>query len=240
MTVRQFAAAFLLLLPVLSFSNLGSASTDKEAMEIEVHGRRIGTIESIKFKKHENQSRISILVDATFESFPEHLDDILGSKRNLLRRCTKRLYWRGDTSMRHGGEVLKMTSRLAYELWVCPGIGQLRFKHLSDSRRVDWTLSIRPGPIEDISLSAHLDNIVGVANWLEDLLDVNVTEDIKIDVPKFCGKCECSELANRLQPMFEGARFDIADSTTLDVSAVFSAKNDIAGVLQCLGNFTGN
>ena len=234
-TINRIAVAFLLLTSILYLPIAYSQSFNKK-LDIEMHGRKVGVLDNVEFGMHDNATRTKIKATAKFEDFPTNMDEILGSKGNLLGRCTKRLYWRGNTSLGHHGQDLKLSSRLAYELWSCPSWlpSSARFKYMSDVRTVDWTLFIRPDNLADVKVSAHVRNVRGVPNWLEDLVGVHVTEHIAMKIPELCGACNCSDLTGTMRPKLESVQFDVDNRTTLFIYAEFSTNKNITPLLTCV------
>lgn len=219
-----------------------SSTSEDENLKIRIGDKAVGTVEDVRIDKSSQGSRISIHVDAKFVSFPQKLDEILKEKGNL-GGCQQRFFWRGNTSVRNVGNTLAMSSRLAYEVWTCPRPIRLpwggkipipRAHILGEVKTVNWTLFIRPAPIDEIYVSARVDDVVGWPNWLEKILDVGITEHIAIKIPDACGVCPCSQFVDSVRPKFESVDFDIEEDSTLRVSTTFSVDEGVlTEVLRC-------
>ena len=232
--MKRLGMGLIVLFFLVDMVNAQTLPTMHKNLEIKMGNKIIGKIENIRINKNNDESRVSVQVDAKIESFVKHLDEILRKKRNL-GNCIERIYWRGKSKIKKGGKSLKLSSRIAYELWVCPGIKKLRTRVIRDTRRVHWTLSIyQPQRIERIKLRAKVKNIVGWPNWVERLFGLRVTKKIPIKLPKSCGSCNCSELVGSVSPKIESLQFAKENGGSLRVSAFLSTNRNIIDIIKCL------
>lgn len=242
--MKQSAIVLAILFSTCSVASPQSSPTPHHNLEIRIHDVPIGTIDRVQIEDSETDSRILIHVDAIFDQFGTKLDKILREKGNI-GGCQQKLFWRGSTSVQRGGETLKLSSRLAYEAWTCPRPIRLPFggkiqlpdaRWFGDVRNVDWTLFIKPATIDNLYISARVDNIVGWPNWVEKLFGARITESIAITLPESCGRCMCSKFVEAVQPDFERGRFDTTTAGAVRISATFSIKNTfITEILRCSG-----
>ena len=226
----------ILVLAALSLqygiANAQSSDTDNSGKTIRLGGVSVGTIESITIDKQDQGPRVTISIKARFPDFANSLDGILNDRGNL-GKCHQRFYWRGRTSVISGGESLTMTSRVAYEVWTCGDVfGNVRW--VGDARNVDWTLFVRPAPLDQLYISARVNDIRGWPNWIEGAFGVRITENMEVGLPASCGTCSCMDVMKSVRPRFDDSEFSVEKDGTVFVAATLSVNNDVlTKVLAC-------
>ena len=116
-------------------------------------------------------------------SFTQTLDRVLGSQGNF-GGCSSRLYWAGSTSIGQYGTSLVLSSRVRYEQWVC-GIPLLGDRYIfQDTKTVDWRLFVDPARLDNLRISAQVENVQNLQNDLERALGLRVREDITDSVAR--------------------------------------------------------
>ena len=65
-------------------------------------------------------------------------------------------------------------------------------------------------------------NIRDFPNWLEDLLDVRVTESLKLPLPVECGSCNCQELTQQAGITLSNVTFMRMQDNRVNVKIAFS------------------
>ena len=177
-----------------------------------------------------------VRLTASFPSFTQTLDREL-RKRGNFGGCSSRLYWAGSTSIRQHGASLKLSSRVRYEQyeqWVCgiPIIGDERI--FRDTKTVHWRVFVEPARLDNLRISAQVENVTNLQNDLERALGLRIREDLRIPLPAYCGKCQCSQIINSLRPVVEAAQFSRADGGKVRLTVTFSVANDLTAALSCL------
>ena len=218
----------------------GAQSTEDPV--IKLGDINVGTIEDVRIDEDGEGFRIRIHVTAMFPSFAENLDTILKKKGNM-GGCQQRFFWRGNTALRGGGDELNLKSRIGYEAWTCPRPIRLPFggtiplprvRVFGDARNAQWTMFVKPAPLDQIYLSARINDVVGWPNWVEKLFGVHITENVPIGLPKTCGSCSCEELVFDLRPRLDNAQYTVGDDGKLRMAVVLSVNDDVLHkVLAC-------
>ena len=230
--MKTFIVVVGALLLQYGFANAQSSDAANAGKTIRLGGVSIGTIESVEIDTNDQEPRIKISVKARFPNFANSLDKILSDRGNL-GKCQQRFFWRGGTVMHGGGKTLKMTSGVAYEAWVC--IKHIDNVHIAgDARNVDWTLFVKPAPLDQLYLSAHVDDIRGWPNWIETAFGVRITENVELALPTSCGTCSCMDVVKSVLPRLDESVFTVEKDGTLLVVATLSTDNDVlTKVLAC-------
>ena len=215
---------------------LWTSSVSAEGLDIKLQGRRIGSVENIIIEgDDEDSSRLLINLTAKFGSFTQDLDRFLRSKGNFAKKCSTRIYWSGNTSVRGTGKGLRLSSRLRFEKWICKKVfgKAIRTKIVRDTKTVHWRLFIKRARIDQIRISAQVENIKNFPDDLEKLLGLRIREEIKVPIPARCGKCKCSQITDSLKPVFENVKFWRTDET-IHVKVEFSILGDVTKLSHCL------
>ena len=221
-----------LIIAVAVFGFCAPAGVD--AQDIDVQGQTIGSIDGLKLGSDPNDaSTLVVRLTANFPSFTHALDHILVTRGNL-GSCSKRLYWVGNTSIREDGASLALSSRLRYEQWACglPIIGDKRI--FRDTKTVDWRVFVVPALLDNLRVTAQVENVRNLQNDLEERLDLRVREEISIPLPAYCGVCECSEIMDALRPTVEAAQFSHVEDDMMRLTISFSMASDLSRALDCL------
>ena len=220
------------LLLQYGFANAQSSDAANAGKTIRLGGVSVGTIESVVIDKNDQGPRFTISVRMKFPDFATNLDKILSARGNL-GKCQQRFFWRGDTSMHGGGKTLNMTSRVAYEAWLCiKHIDNLRIA--GDARNVDWTLFVQPAPLDQLYVSARVNDIRGWPNWIEAAFGVRITENVELALPTSCGTCSCMDVVKSVLPRLDDSEFTVEKDGTLLVAATLSVDNNVlTKVLAC-------
>ena len=198
---------------------------------ITLEERQVGTVESIDiWNDYGDLDRMNVVVKASFPDFAADVDRYLQGRGLFRNRCSRRIYWVGDTAVLEAGSVLRLSSRVRYEQWACSSLGNARL--LSETRSVHWSVSVARAPIGEVAITATLDDIVDFPDGVERTFGLRVREEIPIPIPPTCGRCDCSEVLEQLQPAFEAiAFFDRGDR--MEVTATVSTR-DPWQAISCL------
>ena len=153
---------------------------------ITLEGRQVGTVESIDLWHDQgNAARVNIVVKASFGDFPATVDRYLGDRGFFQNRCSRRIYWVGDTAVLEAGPALRFSSKVRYEQWACSSLGNARL--LRDTRSVHWSVSVPRAPIDQVAVIATLDDIVDFPDGVERMFGLRVREEIPMPLPPECG-----------------------------------------------------
>lgn len=190
---------------------------------ITLEGRQVGTVENIDmWSDGSNADRINIVVKASFDNFAADVDRYLDNKGFFQNRCSRRIYWVGDTAVLETGSALRLSSRVRYEQWACSSLGDARL--LRETRNVHWSVSVPRAPIESVAVTAALEDIVDFPDLVERTFGLRVREDIPIPLPETCGRCECAYVIEKLGPVFEAVTF-AGRGRRMEVTATFSTRD---------------
>lgn len=224
--------ALLALLAIGTAAASGTALQDG-ALDIDFHGVVIGEVEGIRIEPGDpSASTLTVLLEARIVSPAETIDRVLSGRGNMRGGCSSRLYWVGGTSVRHYGAALGLSSRVRYEQWVCGFLGDHRI--FRDTRTVEWRLFVEPNRLDDLRISAQVENVRNLQNDLEQLLNLRVREDIAIPLPIDCGGCACDQVIGALEPVVDDFRFEDTGDGAVRVTAAFSIASRLGHVLGCL------
>ncbi|MDE0447555.1 MAG: hypothetical protein OXH96_12860 [Spirochaetaceae bacterium] len=173
---------------------------------ITLEGRQVGTIESIDmWSDPGNAARVNVAVKAVFSDLAADLDRYLAGKGYFQSRCSRRIYWVGDTAVLDAGVALRLASRVRYEHWACSSLGDARL--LQETREVHWSVTVPRAPVDRIVVAAALDDIVDFPDAVERTFGLRVREEIPIPLPEKCGACNCADVIELLRPVFEAIAF---------------------------------
>ena len=187
-----------------------------------------------------NQNRTSLYGVFQILDLSGLIDREMENSGNILGRCSKRLFWRGDTEMLEppNDGKLQLSTRMRYQQWVC---AIFKSKLFSKTDRVHWALSIPQGPIRDkVTLNLQVLQIGSnkdfIEEFLTDLLGIDKLLRVSLPIPEQCGGCSCSEVFEALQPALDEAEFLQADTKTGDVELAleFSIENNLKPILECI------
>lgn len=221
-----------------------SLAEDNASIPIYIQEKEVGKVTQLSILSSQD-GVMKIGVTAVLESFTQNLDAILNAKGNLTGKCSTRIFWRGQSSIR-GPEQHKLytKSRLGYELYVCVkptkilGVSiptnKLTTRVLGDARMVEWTLSVDPARVDELGVRAKLTNIIGYPEWLEVLFGLHVTRHIKVSIPEVCDRCKCSEIIDQTGLSLQEIVFSVEDGQNLKASAIFSARSELGDILPCI------
>ena len=171
-----------------------------------LQGRQVGTVESIDLSDASGTAgRTDMIVTASFDDFAADLDRYLQGRGTFQNRCSRRIYWVGDTKVLETGARLRLSSQVRYEQWACSSLGNARL--LSRTKSVHWSLYVPRAPLAEVAVNARLEDIVDFPDAVERTFGLRVREEFPIPLPPTCGKCDCSEVIELLQPAFEGVAF---------------------------------
>ena len=116
----------------------------------------------------------------------------------------------GNTHIRGAGDRLRLATRVSYEQWLC-AIFKTRIFEVSTI--VEWSIRVNaPAKLDDLALTASVDNIKGVPGEVEQWFDLprRLRTDFRLPIPtEGCGKCSCSELVDILVPVAERFSFQV-------------------------------
>ena len=141
---------------------------------VTLEGRQVGTIESIDiWTDPGNAARFNVVVKASFADFAADLDRFLEGKGIFQNRCSRRIYWVGDSAVIGAGSALHLSSRVRYEQWACSSLGDARL--LRETRSVRWSVSVPRAPLDRIAVTAALDDIVDFPDAAERMFGLRGT-----------------------------------------------------------------
>ncbi len=214
--LKRLAAAACALIAACPFATAGAI----HGAAITLEGRQVGTVENIDlWSDYGGADRMNIVVKASFPDFEADLDRYLRGKGLFQNRCSRRIQWVGGTSIRETGAVLRLSSRVRYEQWACSSLGNVRL--LSQTRSVHWSMYATRAPIDEVAVTATLDDIVDFPDRMERMFGLRVREQIPIPLPPACGKCDCAKVIEWLQPAFEAIAFSERGGR-MEVTTTFS------------------
>ena len=215
---------------VLSF--LIATSANGQEFPIEFSGITFGAIEEIRVDSN-NSDRIIFTTIIRFDSITAHLDNYLRNQGNFSNRCSRRLYWSGNTSIRGTGTILKFSSRARYEQWLCSKLGKAKL--FRDTKNLHWELFFRQNG-KEFEVVARLNNIKNFPNFLEKAFRLRIEKGIKIPIPKRCGQCWCKDIQENLNPQLERADFSQRPDgkIVLEAAISFSLQQNLIQLTKCL------
>ena len=174
--------------------------------------------------------------------FPELftvLDSTMGRKGDLERdRWSQRIYWIGNTQVLSvvGQEAdhLRLSTAIRYEQWTRVDLlfDTVTTRLFRMTKTVDWKFWIPEAVLSNITLYAKVTNIRDFPDWLENELDLRLTESFGLKLPVECGSCNCEEFANRTGIKFAGATFIRAEDSRIAVEFAFDFTGSIR-VSEC-------
>lgn len=223
MTLRLPAACFTLL------ALLPSTAT-AEVPQIKIDGQEIGVLEDIDISGGDNDDRTRITLTARFWNLPRDLDANLKARGNILGKCSQRLYWVGNTRITEYGPILRLTSRLRYEQWLCSSLFKTRL--LRDTKTVRWSVFINPSSLADLSVHIRLDDVVNFPDDLERWFDLRIQRSIPIPIPQTCGRCPCSYITQETGPTFDSVNF--AAHNDHSIATVAFSLSELSKALACI------
>jgi hypothetical protein len=161
------------------------------------------------------------------------LDEEMKSRGDLeTDHWSRRIYWIGNTKVLSetgkDTERLSLSTRIRYEQWVRLG----KFRVGRSTNTVDWRFWIPASAMSDISLHGEITNIRDFPNWLEDLLDVRVSENLKLPLPVECGSCNCQELTQQSGLELSSVTFRRMEDSSINVKIAFRFSGEL-DVTEC-------
>ncbi len=204
------------------------------AVDIEANGNVIGTINALVVETTpDDPSRLAARISGTFHSLLQEIDRTMGEKGNF-NTCGNRIYWSGNTSIRETASSLRLSSNVRYENWLCiRGLFGFTTRIWRTTKRVDWRIFIDPSPIDQLRMSAQVEDVSDLPPDIEELLGLRIREDFQIPLPTNCGRCSCAELVDHLEPVAAATRFS-GQEGNLHIEMEFSMSSDLISVLTCL------
>lgn len=194
---------------------------------ITLEGRQVGTVESIDmWTDPGDAARVKVVVKVSFDELAATVDWYLAGRGFFQNRCSRRIYWVGDTEVIDAGAALQLSSKVRYEQWACSSLGDARL--LRETRNVLWSVYVGRAPIDRVSVTATLDDIVDFPDGVERMFGLRVREEIPIPLPATCGTCDCAAVVETLQPVFEALTFShragrVAATATLSTADPWQA-----------------
>ena len=213
-----------------------ASEKSRNELKIFFQERAIGSVEKFEVTSDkEDSSRLLISSTVRLDSILSVLDSTLNGRGNLMGRFSQRLYWRTGTTIRHGGPILGLTSRIRYEQWTRVDLlfETLRTRLFSISTNVEWVLFVEPGGLDKLKIIAEVTNVRDIPPSIEEWLGLRIREDIQIPIPTNCGTCDCTNIAKTLDMEFRSINFEMTNNT-LRVVTQFSAKGNLTELLGCL------
>ena len=179
----------------------------------------------------DDNSRMLLHLDALLEDFTDDIDKHLHG--DLVPGCSKRAYRSGRTEIRSGGKHISLRTSFRAEWWSCV---LFKTRLVRSTHPVHWSMRLNtPARLDELHVSAYLDNIKDFPDELEELFDLRgKLTSIKVPVPPECGKCSCSDLAEKLKPVAERFRFEPQSKHGLIVKGVFSFPRDLTALAMCM------
>ena len=170
-------------------------------------------------------------------SLPDTIDKYLIEKGDLeTDHWSKRVYWRGSTEMRQGGDELSLSSRVTYDQWVRIELlgTEIKTRLLQDTKWIEWTLKIASAGLDSLRLVVEVTNIKGLPSFIKDDLfkDAYRTE-IVVPLPSNCGSCRCNDLVERMGAKYHGSEFALVEGDTVRIDIEFTVE-DVPEVLKCV------
>ena len=211
----------LALLSVLSMEKI-----DMYKQVLEVKGNRIGDMDVIIFPGSLLKKRIQSEVLVNFDNLTGFIDNSMKEQGNL-GSCSKRLYWGGSTRVKDTGNILKLSSRVSFQLGICD---KIIGNHHSPKvfTNVLWHLSL--GWKNKPAITAKVDNIKGVSDWLENKLSLRYKKAFHIPIPEKCGTCNCMDT---FKPKLDNAVFSKNGQDVMLKASVSFKKSDIFKATKC-------
>ena len=190
---------------------------------ITLDGRQVGTVENIDmWTDPGDAARVNVVVKASFDELAATVDWYLAGRGFFQNRCSRRIYWVGDTEVIDAGVALQLSSKVRYEQWACSSLGDARL--LQQTREVHWSVTVPRAPIERVVVAAALENIVDFPDAVERTFGLRAREEIPIPLPEQCGNCDCAHVVELLKPVFEAITFaDRGDR--LEITATLSTAD---------------
>ena len=199
------------------------------ALDIAVDDEVIGTVESLVIESAEDD-RVLFDVRARLPSFPQFLDRLMVRRGDLIESCAQDLHWVGDTSIRDYGQSLGLESSIRYELWECDIFNT---RVIRSSHSVAWRVYLHPESLGNLRITAQVEDVSDIPPPVEEALGLRVTREIDIPMPTDCGRCECSQLLDELNPVSEATRFS-REGDDIQITVRLSMSNRIMSALECL------
>lgn len=223
----QLSVITSVLLLCLSGFWVADGASGKE-IPTKFKGQKIGSVFTENIKITEDVDRLVVTTPIEFHSFTGTVDAYLQGRGDFIDGCSKRLYWAGDTSIRGTGEILKLSSRVRYEQWICAKIfgKRLKTRLFRDTKTVHWNLYLDK---EKLKIVARLKDIKNFSDSLERRLGLTFEKEIDIPVPEKCGKCQCDKA---FDPRLERSNFDQSSGKVV-LGMTVSFKIDVATAAKC-------
>ena len=221
-----------------SLALVNFSEKSRSELNIFFRERAIGSVEKFEVtgdKEDPSRLLITSTVQLGLDSLLSQLDATMTGRGNLIEGCSQRLYWRNGTAIRHGGQILGLTSKIRYEQWTCTDLifDTLKTKLFSVSTDVEWKLFVESKGLDKLKIIAEVTNVKNVPPFVEERLGLRIRNDIEIPIPTNCGTCDCTDIAQTLDVEFRSVNFETIDNT-LRVVIQFSAKGDLTELFGCL------
>lgn len=192
-------------------------------------GNTVGMVQSLRIAAGR------LTVDAVL--FPELftvLDSTMGRRGDLEQdHWSRRIYWIGNTrvlsAVGQEADHLRLSTAIRYEQWTRVDLlfDTLKTRLFRVTKTVDWKFWIPEAVLSNIALYAKVINIRDFPDWLENELDLRLTESFGLTLPVGCGSCNCEEFANRAGVKFAGATFIRTEDSRVAVQFAFDFTGSI-------------
>ncbi len=216
--------ALVLIIPALYVTLSGTAQDDAPAkVSIEYEGLTVGHIEELTISAPD-VGRLEVSLETSLPRLRDVIDRRGLAQGNLSDSSFGDLYWRADTTRLRGasGRTLRLSTLLAVDCFLCLPNATVR---------VRWDLRLEPSGLRTVSAVARTTDIVGVADWIEDALDLHQTIRFTLPLLEECAQCMC--LQDELNVSRGSTRFAIRDGIVW-LRASYTVDDDLTSGLSCL------
>ena len=139
-------------------------ATDGPPLDIPRQGRPVAAVEDVRLEGCEGEwSRLLVSLTARVGSVTWTTDGA-GSQQGSSGSCSQRIAWSDDMPLGEAGEAPGPSPRGSGARRTD---GFVKARLLRDAKAVVWRLSMLPGRIEDIRISARVDRVEGLAGGVE-------------------------------------------------------------------------
>ena len=179
-----------------------------------------------------NDGRMRIHVEVEVQGFLAEADRQISAL--LTRSCSRRPFRVGGTRILGAGDVVRLSTPIRYEQWLCAGFETKLFRTTFDA---EWSIRVNPpARLDNLRLTAGLENARGIPGEIEQWLDLQGRlrdNNIDIPIPTDCGVCPCADLADAIDLIAEEFTFGDPGGGNLLVSGVLSASTDMTRLTSC-------